>query len=153
MSKGFMVTSGGGGAVTTQNLTVGNIKSGVTISVLQGNKTIQKVVGSYKPTSKRVVVGSYSGNRSIDVSSVISNAGLTVSSVNANNFSFSKIWAGSNSVTSEGGINSHTARVSAFTMAMSYSNGSLYISGANAPFGTQCGNINRPLSYTIVFDY
>ena len=53
---GQVLMRAGGGKVSTENLTAENIKSGVTVTVKQGSKTVQSVAGELIPVDGRELI-------------------------------------------------------------------------------------------------
>lgn len=85
----------GGGKVTTENLVAGNIKSGVTVTVKQGSKTVQSVTG--KLLLKKITVYEFPAilraelNVDIDMKAVLPDE---YESLTRDNFAFSAMHVG-----------------------------------------------------------
>lgn len=136
----------GGGKATVENLAAENLKSGVTVTVKQGSKTVQQVTGSLKV--KRISVNSSNGN--VDMKTLLPNAWkqLTIE-----NFAYSSCSASCGLWTVEAAMNWASLSVST-SMSYNETTGILTISGStsasyssSANHGFNMGNARSIVCY------
>lgn len=141
----------GGGKATVENLAAGNVKSGVTVTVKQGSKTVQQVTGTLG--LRMVNVGSYRGSQNIPVTALLAQNGLGVDDVTVNNFFISAVSAPFTTASGYSDSTNHIADANGFNMQRSYANGTLSVSGAAQLIHQNSRDNTQYISYSVVLVY